>query len=106
MAPREVDVAFLEERRLDRDLKTIDFASVWAAAAERSPVAVRERGGPCPVCHGGFGPVLDAVELIRGSAFLCAHSIDGDVLELRQFSSSRHGDDLDSVPPMDAIAIF
>ena len=105
MALREVEKAFLEEQRLASDLKTLDFATVHAAAAERRP-APAPGSGPCRTCHGGFGPVLDAVELVRGQAFLTAHAAAGDVLELRQFSSTIHRDDLDTVPPMDAIALF
>ncbi len=104
MARREVDVALLEEQRLARDLKAIDFASVMAAAAERRPA--RRGPGPCPTCHGSFGPVVEAVELVRGQSFVTAHAVVDGELELRQFSSTIHQDDLDTVPPMDAIALF
>jgi hypothetical protein len=102
---REIDAATISEQRLARDLASIDFASVAAAAAERRPLE-RALGGPCPVCHGAFGPVLDATELVRGQTLLTAHSFADGVLELRQISSTRHGDDLDAVPPMDAITLF
>jgi hypothetical protein len=101
---REVQAAQIEEQRLATDLRSLDFASVLAAAAERRPS--RAARGPCPICGGAFGPVLDAVELLRGRSLLTAHSAQAGVLELRQISSTRHGDDLDALPPMDAIAIF
>lgn len=104
MASREIDPVLLEEQRLARDLASVDFATVHAAAAERP--AARRAAAPCPICRGSFGPVIDAVDLLKGQAILTAHAVVDGVLELRQLSSTRHRDDLDSVPPMDAIAIF
>jgi hypothetical protein len=101
---REVDSAFLEEQRLARDLAALDFATVLAAAAERTPPP--DRGGACAICRGSFGPVLDSVDLLKGRCFLTAQSAREDMVELRQVTSTRHRDDLDTVPPMDAIAVF
>jgi hypothetical protein len=104
---REVDAAALEEQRLARDLAALDFATVHAAAAERSPARpARIASRPCPICRGAFGPVLDTVDLMSGSTFLTAHAVEQGELELLQVTSTRHRDDLDTVPPMDAIAVF
>lgn len=103
MAPRQIASALLAEQRLSGDLKTLDFAAVLAAAEERRPG--KPQAGPCSICRGAFGPILDVAELVRGQSLLTAQRVDGDVLELRQVSSTIHGDDTDSVPPMDAIAL-
>jgi hypothetical protein len=102
--PREIAAALIEEQRLARDLKNVDFATVQAAAAERNPA--RDRASPCSICGGSFGPVLDTLDLLRGKSLLTAHAVVDGVVELRQISSTRHRDDLDTVPPMDAIALF
>ena len=104
MAKREIAAPLVEEQRLARDLKTVDFATVLAAASERQPA--RERASPCSICGGSFGPVLDTLDLLKGRSLLTAHTASEGVLELRQISSTRHRDDLDTVPPMDAIALF
>jgi hypothetical protein len=106
---RQVDAAVVAEQRLARGLAQIDFASVFAAAAERAPAEPRPDANGhvgCPICRGHFGPVVDSTELMKGVTFLTANQVVGDELELVQVSSTRHRDDLDSVPPMDAIAIF
>ncbi len=104
MTRRVVDSALVEEQRLAKSLQTIDFQTVWSAAAERHPG--KPAAGPCRICNGRFGPVLDSTELIRGISFLTAHAVVDGALVLEQVSSTRHHDDLDSVPPMDAIAAF
>jgi hypothetical protein len=103
MALRQIPAALVAEQRLARDLKALDFATVLAAASERSPGAPRR--GPCSICRGAFGPVLDVVELVRGQSLLTAHRVRGDTLELRQITSTIHRDATDTVPPMDAIAL-
>lgn len=102
--PRRVEPALLAEQRLASTLAAIDFAAVWAAAAER-PLS-QSRGGPCRICSGRFGPVIDTTELFRGTCFLTAHGLRGDALVLKQVTSTKHREDLDSVPPMDAITVF
>ncbi len=93
----------MAEQRLAHDLKTLDFASVLAAAAERRPGTPAR--GDCALCRGAFCPVVDVVDLVRGQALLTAHRVDGDALELRQVTSTLHADDTDTLPPMDAISI-
>ncbi len=104
MTPRRIDPALVAEQRLADRLQAVDFATVRAAAAER-PARIPS-GGPCRWCAGRFGPVIDTTELVRGRSFLAVHGLRGPDLVLKQVSSTRHGDDLDSVPPMDAIALF
>lgn len=94
----------MAEQRLAHDLKTLDFASVLAAATERQPGTPGR--GDCALCGGAIGPVVDVVDLVRGKALLTAHRVEGDALELRQITSTVHGDDTDSLPPMDAISII
>ncbi|HET6164929.1 MAG TPA: hypothetical protein VFG37_14765 [Planctomycetota bacterium] len=104
MPRRKIAPEIVAEQRLAHDLKTLDFASVLAAASERQP---GEPGrGDCPLCRGAFGPVLDAVDLVRGTVLLTAHRVDGDTLELRQITSTIHVDDTDTLPPMDAISVI
>jgi hypothetical protein len=104
VAPREIEPALIEELLLARDLASLDFRTVRAAAEERG-AAARDASG-CAICRGSFGPVLEQVELLRGRSFLTADRVRDGALELLHVSSSRHRDDLDSVPPMDAITIF
>ncbi len=101
---RRVDPALLGEQRLASSLVALDFASVHAAAAERPRVIVR--GGPCRICSGRFGPVIDTTELFRGTCFLTAHALIDGALVLKQVTSTKHREDLDSVPPMDAITVI
>lgn len=103
MPLRQIPAARIAEQRLAHDLKALDFATVLAAATERSPGAPKR--GPCSICRGAFGPVLDVVELVRGQSLLTAQRVAGDTLELRQITSTIHRDATDSVPPMDAIAL-
>jgi hypothetical protein len=104
MAARRIDPALVAEQRLADRLQALDFATVRAAAAERTVTA--SRGSTCRWCAGRFGPVIDTTELVRGRSFLAVHGLRGPDLVLKQVSSTRHRDDLDSVPPMDAIALF
>jgi len=104
LALRQIPAALVAEQRLAHDLKALDFATVLAAAGERTPGAPQR--GPCAICRGAFGPILDVVELVRGQSLLTAHRVDGDTLELRQITSTIHRDATDSVPPMDAIALI
>lgn len=104
MTRRRIDPALLAEQRLADHLATVDFATVLAAAAERPRTAAQ--GGACRWCAGRFGPVIDTTELVRGRSFLTAHAVVDGALVLKQVSSTRHRDDFDSVPPMDAIALF
>ena len=102
--PRRGEPALLAEQRLASNLAATDFATVYAAAAERPLTQVR--AGPCRICSGRFGPVIDMTELFRGTCFLTAHGLRDDALVLKQVTSTTHRADLDSVPPMDAITIF
>jgi hypothetical protein len=101
---RKIASELVAEQRLAHDLKTLDFASVLAAASERRPGEPAR--GACALCGGAFGPVLDVVEMVRGQSLLTAHRAEGDVLELRQITSTYHGDDTDTLPPMDAISVI
>lgn len=103
MAPRKVDPALLAEQRLAENLGALDFATVLTAAVER-PQA-QARGGACRICAGRFGPVLDVSQLVRGASFVTADGVVDDALVLRQVSSTHHGDDFDTLPPMDAITL-
>jgi len=87
-----LDDALLEEHTLASDLRDVAFADlVEAAAAHR----------------GGFpGPVVDVAELLRGKTFLVADGFRDGLLSLRQYTSTFEEDDLDSVPPMDAVTVF
>ena len=104
MVRRRIDPALLAEQRLADSLQSLDFVTVLNAAAERPRTVAR--GGACRWCAGRFGPVLDTTELVRGRSFLTAHAVVDGTLVLKQVTSTDHRDDLDSVPPMDAIALF
>jgi len=100
----ELPDVLLGEHRMARDLRELSFDLVRDAAAARPRVIRRQAG--CRTCLGLSGPVLDMADLLRGRTFTVASSLRDGVLELRQYSSTRHGDDLDTVPPMDAITIL
>lgn len=108
MTAKAIDPAVLAEQRLASDLTTLDFATVFQTAAERTPAGGRPhvKLESCRMCGGSIGPVIDSTELFQGVTFVTAHAVERGTLELRQISSSRHRDDLDTVPPMDAITIF
>ena len=101
---RALAETLLEEHLLSRDIREVSLADIRQAAAER-PQVLQRRGG-CRSCHGLSGPILDVGDLFQGKTLLTAHACNEDFLEIHQITSTIHSEDLDSIPPMDAIYVI
>ncbi len=103
--PRELALAALEEHKLAEDIREVTFAQIWKTASE---VRERPRVPGCSACLGRVGCVIDVGDLGegKGRTFTAIRGLKGDILELKQYTTTIHREDLDTIPPMDAIAVF
>ncbi len=92
----------LREQAHSDDLRTVPFETL-ASLASSSRL---RSSADCSLCNAQSGAILDQGDLLGGKTLTVLETANDQGIELRQYTSTDHDEDMDTVPPMDAITVM